>query len=169
MSVDRLRIVVAGMGYWGPSALAEDLDELLADLTLDGVALATPVPSHAEPAMRVLKAGKQRRFTLVGSRQMATFDDMAREGKLTIYDKGFEEAACGYGEYITRSGAIYSRQIPNAEPLRVECEHFVHCARTGETPRSDGAGGLRVVRVLEQLQRSLEGSSVVAAGAQAGA
>jgi predicted dehydrogenase len=111
----------------------------------------------------------ERRFTVVGSRQMATFDDMAREGELTIYDKGFEEAARGYGEYITRGGAIYSRQIPKAEPLRVECERFVHRVRTGETPRSDGASGLRVVRVLEQLRRSLEGSSVVAAGAQAGA
>jgi predicted dehydrogenase len=107
---------------------------------------------------------KERRFTVVGSRQMATFDDMAREGKLTIYDKGFEEAAHGYGEYITRSGAIFSPQIPNAEPLRVECEHFVHCVRRDETPRSDGVSGLRVVRVLEQLQRSLEESAAFAAG-----
>jgi predicted dehydrogenase len=99
---------------------------------------------------------KERRFTVVGSRQMATFDDMALEGKLTIYDKGFDEDARGYGEYITRSGAIFSPQIPNVEPLRVECEHFVHCVRSGETPRSDGASGLRVVRVLEQLQRSLD-------------
>jgi predicted dehydrogenase len=112
---------------------------------------------------------KERRFTVVGSRQMATFDDMAREGKLTIYDKGFEEAARGYGEYITRSGAIYSPQIPNVEPLRVECEHFVHCVRTGEPPRSDGVSGLRVVRVLEQLQRSLEASSALAEGPPAGA
>jgi predicted dehydrogenase len=103
---------------------------------------------------------KERRFTVVGSRQMATFDDMAREGKLTIYDKGFDEDAHGYGEYITRSGAIFSPQIPNIEPLRVECEHFVHCLRRGETPRSDGVSGLRVVRVLEQLQRSLEESAV---------
>jgi predicted dehydrogenase len=106
---------------------------------------------------------KERRFTVVGSRQMATFDDMAREAKLTIYDKGFDEPAHGYGEYITRNGAIFSPQIPNVEPLRVECEHFVDCVRRGATPRSDGVSGLRVVRVLEQLQRSLEES---AAGAR---
>jgi predicted dehydrogenase len=47
--------------------------------------------------------------------------------------------------------------VPNAEPLRIECEHFVDCIRTGATPRSDGQSGLRVVRVLEQLQRSLDG------------
>ena len=51
---------------------------------------------------------KERRFTVVGSRRMATFDDMAIEGKLTIYDKGFDEDAHGYGEYITRAGDIYS-------------------------------------------------------------
>jgi predicted dehydrogenase len=99
---------------------------------------------------------KERRFTVVGSRRMATFDDMDLERKLTIYDKGFDEDARTYGEYITRSGDIFSPRIPNLEPLRVECEHFVQCARTGQTPVSDGADGLRVVSVLEQLQRSLD-------------
>jgi predicted dehydrogenase len=101
---------------------------------------------------------KERRFTVVGSRRMATFDDMDLERKLTVYDKGFDEDARTYGEYVTRSGDIFSPRIANVEPLRVECEHFVHCARTGETPRSDGASGLRVVRVLQSLQRSLEGA-----------
>jgi predicted dehydrogenase len=99
---------------------------------------------------------KERRFTVVGSRRMATFDDMALEGKLTIYDKGLDENARGYGEYITRSGDIFCPQIPNIEPLRAECEHFVQCIRTGARPRSDGHSGVRVVRVLEALQRSLD-------------
>jgi predicted dehydrogenase len=99
---------------------------------------------------------KERRFTVVGSKRMATFDDMAIEGKLTIYDKGFDEDARGYGEYITRSGDVYSPRISNVEPLRVECEHFIECIQTGSRPRSDGASGLRVVRVLEALERSLE-------------
>jgi predicted dehydrogenase len=101
---------------------------------------------------------KERRFTVVGSKRMATFDDMALEGKLTLYDKGFDEPARGYGEYITRSGDIFCPRIPNLEPLRVECEHFVQCVRNDEQPRSDGASGVRVVRVLEQLQLSLESS-----------
>ena len=101
---------------------------------------------------------KERRFTIVGSKRMATFDDMALEGKLTIYDKGVDETSRGYGEYITRSGDIFSPRIPNLEPLRVECEHFVRCVRTGERPRSDGESGLRVVRVLEELQNSLDRS-----------
>jgi predicted dehydrogenase len=111
---------------------------------------------------------KERRFTVVGSRRMATFDDMALEGKLTVYDKGFDEDARGYGEYITRSGDIFSPRIPNAEPLRVECEHFLQCIRSGQTPRSDGVSGLRVVRVLQRLQDSLEASRRAPAGSAVG-
>jgi predicted dehydrogenase len=99
---------------------------------------------------------KERRFTVVGSKRMATFDDMALEGKVTVYDKGFDEDSRSYGEYITRSGDIWSPRIPNREPLRLECEHFVECVRSGATPRSDGRSGLRVVRVLEALQARLE-------------
>jgi predicted dehydrogenase len=101
---------------------------------------------------------KERRITVVGERRMATFDDMLIEGKLTIYDKGFDEDTRSWGEYIARSGDTFSPRIPNVEPLRVECEHFVHCVRSGRTPRSDGRSGLRVVRVLEALQRSLDGT-----------
>jgi predicted dehydrogenase len=101
---------------------------------------------------------KERRFTVVGSRRMATFDDMALEGKVTIYDKGFDEDARGYGEYITRSGDVFIPRVPNVEPLRAECEHFIDCVLTGRAPRSDGQSGLRVVRVLEALQQSLETS-----------
>jgi predicted dehydrogenase len=100
---------------------------------------------------------KERRLTVVGARRMATFDDMLIERKLTIYDKGFDEDSRSWGEYIARSGDIFSPRIPNAEPLRIECEHFVECIRTGVTPRSDGQSGLRVVRVLERLQSSLDG------------
>ena len=43
---------------------------------------------------------KERRFTVVGSKRMATFDDMNYERKLTIYDKGFDEKASNWGEYV---------------------------------------------------------------------
>jgi predicted dehydrogenase len=89
---------------------------------------------------------------------MATFDDMELERKLTIYDKGFDESTDSWGEYITRSGDVTSPRIANAEPLRLEVEHFVHCIASGETPRSDGASGLRVVRVLDGLQQALDRS-----------
>jgi predicted dehydrogenase len=101
---------------------------------------------------------KERRFTVVGSRRMATFDDMDPERKVTVYDKGFDQKADTYGEYITRSGDIWSPRVANDEPLRLECQHFIACVREGRTPLSDGESGLRVVRVLEGLQHSLDES-----------
>jgi predicted dehydrogenase len=102
---------------------------------------------------------KERRFTVVGSKRMATFDDMESERKVTIYDKGFDQDYESYGEYIQRSGDIWSPKIPNEEPLRIECRHFVERVRDGEAPRSGPVSGVRVVRVLEELQRDLEQSS----------
>lgn len=120
--------------------------------------LRFPTGLSAHLHLSWLDPHKERRLVVVGSRRMATFDDMALEGKLTIYDKGFDEDAHGYGEYITRAGGSYRPRITNAEPLRLECQHFIACVRNGERPLSDGESGLRVVRVLEALQRSLDGS-----------
>jgi predicted dehydrogenase len=105
---------------------------------------------------------KERRFTVVGSRRMATFDDMELERKLTVYDKGFDEDYSSYGEYIARSGDVFSPRVPNEEPLRIECSHFLDCVRNGTEPRTGGEAGLRVVRVLERLQRALRETSFVA-------
>jgi predicted dehydrogenase len=106
---------------------------------------------------------KERRFTVVGSKRMATFDDMDAERKLTVYDKGFDENYDSHGEYVARSGDTHSYRVSSEEPLLIECRHFLECVREGRTPRSDGRSGLRVVRVLETLQRSLEESSRAAA------
>jgi predicted dehydrogenase len=95
---------------------------------------------------------KERRFTVVGSRRMATFDDMDPERKVTVYDKGFDEG------YVARSGDIHSPRIATTEPLLIECEHFIDCVAGGATPVSDGESGLRVVRVLAGLQDALDGS-----------
>jgi predicted dehydrogenase len=105
---------------------------------------------------------KERRFTVVGSKRMATFDDMELERKLTVYDKGFDESYSSYGEYIARSGDVFSPRVPNEEPLRVECRHFLDRVQDGAEPRSGAESALRVVRVLERLQRSLAESSHVA-------
>jgi predicted dehydrogenase len=99
---------------------------------------------------------KERRITVVGSKRMAVFDDMRIEGKLTVYDKGFDEDSRSWGEYIARAGGSWSPRIANTEPLRTEVEHFISCVRTGTTPLSNGESGRRVVSVLERLQRSLD-------------
>ncbi|MCW2956576.1 MAG: Gfo/Idh/MocA family oxidoreductase [Thermoleophilia bacterium] len=118
---------------------------------------------------------KVRRLTVVGSQQMAVFDDMEAERKLTLYDKGFtrqtaEEGSGSWGEYVAkREGDISIPRLPADEPLKLEVEHFLECVRTGATPRSDGRDGLRVVQVLEGMQKSLEnGGNPVTIGEAAG-
>jgi predicted dehydrogenase len=99
---------------------------------------------------------KMRRITVVGRDKMAVFDDMELDRKLTVYDKGPVERAATYGEWVTRTGDIYSPKIPNAEPLRLECEHFLRLVAGEGDPLSAARDGLAVVRALEQLQTSLE-------------
>ena len=71
---------------------------------------------------------KERRITVVGARRMATFDDMVLQGKLTVYDKGFDEDTRSWGEYIARSGDSFSPRIPNlrAPADRVRALHRLH-------------------------------------------
>jgi predicted dehydrogenase len=102
-----------------------------------------------------LDPNKERRLTVVGSRRMATFDDMEPARKLTIYDKGFDQSAERWDEFIARSGPSRSPEIDSTEPLALEVEHFVAAIRDGVAPRTDGESGLRVVRVLEGLQNEL--------------
>ena len=101
---------------------------------------------------------KERKITVVGSEKMAVFDDMSRDEKLRVYDKGVVKPEFeSYGEYISlRFGDILIPRVANDEPLKLECEHFVECLLERKRPRSDGHSGLRVVRTLDALQRSLE-------------
>lgn len=105
-----------------------------------------------------LDPSKVRRMTVVGSEKMIIYDDVASEGKVKIYDKGvYRKGDAIYGEFQYRihSGDINIPKINMSEPLRNECAHFVECVRSGQTPRTDGENGLRVVRVLEAAQKSL--------------
>lgn len=103
---------------------------------------------------------KVRRVTLVGSRRMIVYDDIADEGKVKVYDKGVLKGGDGqiYGEFHYRlhSGDIYAPRIDMKEPLANECAHFVECIKERKPPLSDGQNGLEVVRVLAAAQRSLE-------------
>lgn len=105
-----------------------------------------------------LDPDKVRRLTLVGDRRMVVFDDVSSAAKLRIYDSGVEcPATDSYGEFELgyRHGQIVIPYIDWREPLRLECEHFVHCVRSGDQPLSDGEQGLAVVAALEAADRSL--------------
>jgi predicted dehydrogenase len=112
-----------------------------------------------------LDPDKVRRLTLVGDRRMAVFDDVSANTKLRIYDRGVEPAAAGGpGAAVAyRNGEIVIPYIEWREPLRLECEHFVDCARRGRRPLSDGEQGLVVVATLEAADRSLRSGGTLVA------
>jgi predicted dehydrogenase len=101
---------------------------------------------------------KVRRVTVVGSRKMAVYNDLADQERLRIYDKGVVMAAqqeefCPPLSY--RYGGIFSPFVSMHEPLSIQDEHFLECIRTGRRPQTDGENGLAVVRVLEAATLSL--------------
>jgi predicted dehydrogenase len=101
---------------------------------------------------------KERRLTVVGSRKMVEFDDVHPVEKLRIYDKGFERPPVftEFSEFLSiRNGDISIPQVPLAEPLEMECRHFIDCVASNRRPLSDGASAAQVVRVLEAAQRSI--------------
>jgi predicted dehydrogenase len=97
---------------------------------------------------------KMRRLTVVGRDKMAVFDDMELEHKITVYDKAPEQPSETYGEWRTRTGDTFSPKLSNAEPLRLECGHFVRLVQEGWDGR-EMRDGLEVVRALELLTGSL--------------
>lgn len=136
-----------GMGY-----VNRRLSEVAhADLVFEDSIMAHIHVSWLEPS-------KVRRFTVIGSQRMVVFDDMASGEALKIYDREVKLPS-GNGSkpeaptYLF--GDIRIPHVAEAEPLKEECSHFLHCVRTGEEPVSDGWAGLHVVGVLESLQRSL--------------
>ncbi len=114
----------------------------------------------AQVQLSWLDPRKERRLTVVGSRKMVELDDVHPTEKLRIYDKGYDRppAFTQFSEYLTvRHGDIHIPRLQMTEPLEAECAEFVRCVTTGATPRTDGAHGIEVVRVLEAAQRSLRG------------
>jgi len=111
-----------------------------------------------------LDPSKVRRMTVVGSRKMIVYDDVDDEGKVKVYEKGvYRKGDDIYGEfqYKLHSGDIHIPKIDMTEPLRNECSHFIECIQQGKKPLTDGENGLRVVRVLEAAQKSLENRGAV--------
>jgi predicted dehydrogenase len=99
------------------------------------------------------------RMTLIGGKdKMLVWNDLEPDEKIKVYDKGVD-VANGQGVYDLlvsyRSGDIYSPKVEQTEALKLELSYFVDCILKNETPINDGAAGLRVVRLLEAAERSL--------------
>ena len=141
-----------------PSELSAHGESFLKEGVEDVVFCYLRFPSGRTAHMHLswLDPHKLRRLTVVGTEKMAVFDDMELDRKVTVYDKTAEQALGTYGEWSTRTGDVFSPRVPNDEPLRLECEHFLSLARGEGDPLADARAGVAVVRALEQLQASLE-------------
>ncbi len=102
---------------------------------------------------------KVRRVTVVGSRAMVVFNDVAATEKIRVYDKRFTFAAEGdrYSDYQSgyHTGSVVIPPVSGAEPLRLEVEDFVAAIVGDGRVRADGWSGLRVVEALEAADRSM--------------
>jgi predicted dehydrogenase len=96
---------------------------------------------------------KEQKLVVVGDRKMAVFDDTVREGKLKVYDKGIEWRG---GQPVPRQTSETTLFFDESEPLRLECEHFLAAIRERRQPLTDGQSALKVLKVLDASQRSLE-------------
>ncbi len=96
---------------------------------------------------------KEQRLVVIGSKKMIVFEDTRATDKLILYDK---EIALSNGNFEAKPPKAEPVPFDAAEPLRLECEHFIHCASTGERPRTPGEDGIAVLQVLQACQRSLQ-------------
>lgn len=138
--------------------------------TYDIAYLEIMFPSGAMGHVHVswLHPRKIRQTTIVGSKKMAVYDDVSETEKIHIYDKGLAAPE----KYIVngnggtngkfsawppnyRYGDVVIPFVSNAEPLKLECNHFISCITEGSKPRSDGWVGLKVTSILEASEKSL--------------
>jgi len=103
---------------------------------------------------------KVRQVTIVGSKKMAVFDDMEPEHKLKIYDQGVvddhDKLASSSGTLALRSEGVFLPKVDLAEPLWLECRHFLECMENRSTPLCNGKHGLEVVQILEKIDEVLK-------------
>ncbi|MGB5970509.1 MAG: Gfo/Idh/MocA family oxidoreductase [Spirulinaceae cyanobacterium] len=91
----------------------------------------------------------QRSTTVITEQQMLVYDEVAQQ--VTIYNKGVDE------NLKNRDEGSQVVNVAASEPLKIECEHFLHCLESREKPCSDGWNGVAVVEILEKAQEALSG------------
>jgi UDP-2-acetamido-3-amino-2,3-dideoxy-glucuronate N-acetyltransferase len=146
---DAVKVSAQGGSYLNPP---------LVDTTLS--TLEFPSGAKAHIFVSWLHPFKEQKLTIVGSQKMAVFDDTRGEDKLVLYSHKINWLD---RKPVAEKEAAQTVPIPNYEPLRAECEHFLECIVARRQPRTDGESGLRVLRILEACEASLrEGGAPVA-------
>jgi predicted dehydrogenase len=103
---------------------------------------------------------KVREMTIVGSKRMIVYDDIAPMEKIKVYDVRVERPphydTFAEFHYAYHYGDTYAPFIKHDEPLKTECQHFVDCIIGGLSPLTSGTSGLEVVRILEASSESIK-------------
>jgi UDP-2-acetamido-3-amino-2,3-dideoxy-glucuronate N-acetyltransferase len=125
------------------------------DVTLSQFSFPSGVQAHIFVSW--LHPVKEQRLVVVGSEKMAVFDDTLDE-KLVLYPHRVE-----WKNRIPTAIKAKGESVPleKFEPLKAECQHFVDCVRTRQTPLTDAQEGLRVLKVLDGCQQSLLKGGIV--------
>jgi len=105
------------------------------------------------------------RTTLIGGqKKMLVWNDLVSDEKIRVYDKGVEGLDSydmdprerAYGLRLSyRSGDMWAPRVNQVEALKGETAYFIDCIYNNITPKNDGNAGLRVVRMLEAIIKSL--------------
>ena len=100
------------------------------------------------------------RTTLIGGeRRMLVWNDLEADEKLKVYDRGVnisgDESLYNLLVHY-RSGDMWAPKLEQGEALRRELAYFIDCVENGKEPFNDGCAGLRVVRMLEAANESLQ-------------
>jgi len=122
----------------------------VADVTLTAFEFPGGVKGHIFVSW--LHPFKEQKLVVVGDQKMAVFDDMSDE-KLKLYPHSI---LWRHQVPEAQKADPIVVEVPDEEPLRLECRHFLSCVESGATPKTDGEEGLRVLRVLEACQRSID-------------
>ena len=133
------QVIACGGSYVQPN---------IADVTVTHLLFDNGVRAHIHVSW--LHPFKEQRLVVIGSRKMASFDDVAKQ--LVLYDQRVDLHG---GEPIPVKGNGEEVPFSNDEPLRLECQAFLLAIETRRPPLTDGTSGLRVLRVLQAAQRSL--------------
>jgi len=128
------------------------LHQKIADVTTTHLEFSSGIKAHIFVSW--LHPFKEQKLVVVGDRKMAVFDDTKPwPDKLLLYS---HQINWQDNVPVPTKAEPEVVDIPEEEPLRLECEHFLWCIANGQTPRTDGHEGLRVLRILNASQRSLD-------------
>ncbi len=128
------------------------LHQQIADTTVTLLNFASGIRAHIFVSW--LHPFKEQKLIVVGEQQMAVFDDTVPwKEKLYLYPHSIEWTE---NIPVAHKAAGKHVDVKQDEPLRAECAHFLECIASSRQSRTDGAEGLRVLKILNACQASLE-------------